>query len=709
MIKDRISSMGDSLHGTIIISDLEKKIISNILFNRLHNISQNSTAYMTFPSNRTKRFEHSFGTMHLCGEIFFHSISNADEKTIELFFNKANKYMKGIGKTINRDWAYKAYLGDKYVKSDDIIKKMQIKSGIYNIYNPSNLNDEQKRNFYILIEAIRITALLHDVGHPPFSHITENALEKLFHEIETKEKRNSKEENFYKSLEPYFSNGAALHEEMGNSIARLLLTGTLEQINNNLSGDEKEKIYNNNVFKILIKELVLDILNEKNDDLFLKDLHKIVSGTFDGDRLDYISRDSINSGLKVGQIEYDRIIPKMRLVHTEEEEIIKISEREGTSITQERFYFLPHISILNSIEDVFERRWKMYKDIIFHHRVVKTDYLLENCIYLIGREYLNTQSDIGISETEKVYLSDDISGLWEAVTMKTASISENSLKLIQWDDAWLNTVLKKYYFEIADINSFREKEILEGQLEELLTNKKYYFSIIKRKKDFQVINKAMIKEMKKDIQELRNCYKRVIPDTQKKINSEEENNCVIELKPLISELLELINEIEKIEIEAENDDDILTLSETNIIQKIIAKFYSMKNNKNIRSINDVCEELRLILLSDHNEILDLLIVPKKPNDGLSKGMNLYDLNTTNADEYKLQSFESLSIIPQKLRDDIMCFPSFFVYARSKTGKLKNDFIHDFRKSIGVKLANIIKSDLLYFVNAINDSKNGKMY
>lgn len=46
--------ISDTLHNTILMSIYEKEVISTQLFNRLHNISQNSTAYLTFPTNRTK-------------------------------------------------------------------------------------------------------------------------------------------------------------------------------------------------------------------------------------------------------------------------------------------------------------------------------------------------------------------------------------------------------------------------------------------------------------------------------------------------------------------------------------------------------------------------------------------------------------------------------------------------------------------------------
>ena len=59
---------------------MKEKIISSIGFNRLHDVYQNSTVYLTFPTNRTKRFEHSLGTMKLCSDMLYHATLNTNEK-----------------------------------------------------------------------------------------------------------------------------------------------------------------------------------------------------------------------------------------------------------------------------------------------------------------------------------------------------------------------------------------------------------------------------------------------------------------------------------------------------------------------------------------------------------------------------------------------------------------------------------------------------
>lgn len=91
MGQSSIVKINDFIHGTILISSLEKKVISTQAFNRLHNILQNSTVYLTFPSNQTKRFAHSLGVMHLGGEIFRYSIINAADEIRDEFFKEINK------------------------------------------------------------------------------------------------------------------------------------------------------------------------------------------------------------------------------------------------------------------------------------------------------------------------------------------------------------------------------------------------------------------------------------------------------------------------------------------------------------------------------------------------------------------------------------------------------------------------------------------
>lgn len=85
----KTDSVKDFIHDQIGYSRFEKHIISTDIFNRLHGVLQNSTLYLTFPSNRTSRFSHSLGVMHLAGELFSWGTTNATDEARHSFLSQA--------------------------------------------------------------------------------------------------------------------------------------------------------------------------------------------------------------------------------------------------------------------------------------------------------------------------------------------------------------------------------------------------------------------------------------------------------------------------------------------------------------------------------------------------------------------------------------------------------------------------------------------
>ncbi len=77
----KLRNITDNIHGTIHLSEYEYIMTSTPFFYRLHDVYQSSTVYMTFPANRTKRYEHSLGTMHISGTMLHAALSNADNET----------------------------------------------------------------------------------------------------------------------------------------------------------------------------------------------------------------------------------------------------------------------------------------------------------------------------------------------------------------------------------------------------------------------------------------------------------------------------------------------------------------------------------------------------------------------------------------------------------------------------------------------------
>ena len=56
---NRTQSLTDVIHDSIDYSGIEREILGTPIFNRLHRIMQSSLVFLTYPSDKVKRFEHS--------------------------------------------------------------------------------------------------------------------------------------------------------------------------------------------------------------------------------------------------------------------------------------------------------------------------------------------------------------------------------------------------------------------------------------------------------------------------------------------------------------------------------------------------------------------------------------------------------------------------------------------------------------------------
>ncbi len=107
------------IHGIIGFNEKERRIIDHPYFQRLRHISQLGFANFVFTGATHSRFAHSLGVMHLAGRIFDQIVA-AEHAWLAGLFNE-------------EDWSY-------------------------------------------LRQLVRLAALLHDVGHAPFSHSSEATL-----------------------------------------------------------------------------------------------------------------------------------------------------------------------------------------------------------------------------------------------------------------------------------------------------------------------------------------------------------------------------------------------------------------------------------------------------------------------------------------------------------------------------------------------------
>ena len=127
---------------------------------------------------------------------------------------------------------------------------------------------------------LRVAALVHDIGHGPFCHFFDDNFLKSFH---------------------------LTHEKLGQIIIREHLGPTIRKIRRSPSGQfaKGEELDPNQIAHLILKEKGKD---NSRMPRWLTYLQPVISGSYTGDNLDYVLRDSYMCGVAVGPVDLSRLI-----------------------------------------------------------------------------------------------------------------------------------------------------------------------------------------------------------------------------------------------------------------------------------------------------------------------------------------------------------------------------------------------------------------
>lgn len=229
----------DPLHNNIRLDPLARELIETPAFQRLRYVRQLGLAFLVYPGATHTRFEHALGTYHL-----------------------ARRSLALLGEEN----------GLSRVPSDECA-------------------------------IVTAAALLHDVGHYPFSH----ALEEI---------------------------GALHHEEVARSL---------------IAGGEIGSLLVKHLGPDAPSRIIALVRGESRSPL-----QRLISGSLDLDKLDYLRRDALMCGVSYGDIDVDRLLNSLVLVDD------KASGGLTVGIAEKG---------LSALESLLFAKYQMYRNVYWHHAI----------------------------------------------------------------------------------------------------------------------------------------------------------------------------------------------------------------------------------------------------------------------------------------------------------------------------------------------------
>lgn len=287
----------DPIHGTIDLTDAEATVLDARAYQRLRQIKQLGFAEFSFPGATHNRFLHSIGAAHLAGLAF-----------------------------------------------DSIFRNYKFTSESVRVR---------------LRQALRLGALLHDVGHGPLSHTTEEVMPKMGTLQIAAYKNRRKDVPYPKALDD--PDRQANHEDYTiKFITDSSLTAVLRQEFPDIS-----PIY---IACLIDKTLCCtdDFFKDGGVD-FRSILSQLVSSEMDCDRMDYLERDAYFCGTNYGKIENNWLIANMTYHLMNGEMFLALNRRA-----------------LYAFDDFLISRHHMNLMVYFHHKSIIYEEMLNR--YFTSRD-----------------------------------------------------------------------------------------------------------------------------------------------------------------------------------------------------------------------------------------------------------------------------------------------------------------------------------
>jgi HD superfamily phosphohydrolase len=192
-----------------------------------------------------------------------------------------------------------------------------------------------------------LAALLHDVGHGPFSHAFEEARKSVHAE-------QIAAGAVLPKLRHHEDYTAEMIKDGGGDVASILTEA-----------------------KVSPEEVAALIAAENPVDMY----HAVVSSSFDADRLDYLMRDRYMTGTGAGAIDIEWLLDNVRVSEID----VSPPESEGEEEVLQHSFCLHH-KAREAAEDFLLARYRLYSTVYFHKTTRGIEQLLSALFRIVARE-----------------------------------------------------------------------------------------------------------------------------------------------------------------------------------------------------------------------------------------------------------------------------------------------------------------------------------
>lgn len=316
----------DPVHDYVAFTAIERALLDHPIAQRLRHITQSAAAHLVFPEMRVSRMAHSLGAMHLASRFLQATLENAAPA-------ERARILAGCRALVAR---YENLgLGDDV---EAALERQGLRGG--------RERDRQDRVAVMLVEqALRLASLVHDLGHLPFSHDFEMALEVFFRANPT-----TAEQLKHLSQEDA-AVGEAVHERVGYALAGVVQKAVFQAALADTPLAKPAEVALQIAREILTAPPAPQLQGDEHAPV-ISWLHSLVAGEVDVDRADYVLRDVRHYALAAAGYDLNRLVDNLVPVSLEDGRIETAILPQGVS----------------AAEAFLVARFSMYAWAVYHHK-----------------------------------------------------------------------------------------------------------------------------------------------------------------------------------------------------------------------------------------------------------------------------------------------------------------------------------------------------